>query len=57
MGFLQQLLLKTSVYQDGLLCQLDSYLLLTYQMECHILILQSHYFINLLSVTSRKVKF
>ena len=36
MGFLQQLLLKTSVFQDGLLCQLVNYLLLSYQMECHI---------------------
>ena len=76
MGFLQQLLLKTSVFQDGLLCRLVNYLLLTlilltwriwwapnnasrwqigfksvfkrlsYQMECHTLILQSQYFIN-----------
>jgi len=39
MGFLQQLLLKTSVFQDGLLCRLVNYLLLSYQMECHILML------------------
>jgi len=56
MGFLQQLLLKTSVFQDGLLCQLVNDLLLTYQMECHILILQSHYFINH-NLSHQKVKF
>ena len=56
-GLLQQLLLKTSVFQDGLLCQLVNYLLFSYQMECHILILKSNYSINLHSVTSKKVKF
>jgi hypothetical protein len=56
-AFLQQLLLKTSVFQDVLLYQLVNYLLQSNQMECHILILQSHYFIHLCSVTSRKVKF
>ena len=57
MGFLQQLLLNTSVFQDGLLWQLVNSLMQSYQMECHILIIQSHYFIDLWSVTSRKVKF